>query len=201
MVSFALLESEAYSAVGFGRRGIRREEDRAGRNHGAGGFRRGGIPQTRERGLRGCRGERARAFWRARGSALGRGDGCGDGYRRHTDVEGGGWGTLGADLCVMAFVTEIIPHEVLEMPRLGTIQYHPSLLPLHRGSSAINWAIIFGRKETGLTVFWPDRGIDTGPILLQKACPIGPDDTVGSLYFERLFPMGVDAMAEAAALV
>lgn len=116
-----------------------------------------------------------------------------DGQRR--------WEALRADLCVMAFVTEIIPHEVLEMPRLGTIQYHPSLLPLHRGSSAINWAIIFGRKETGLTVFWPDRGIDTGPILLQKACPIGPDDTVGSLYFERLFPMGVDAMAEAAALV
>ncbi len=111
------------------------------------------------------------------------------------------WAALRPDLCVMAFVTEIIPHEVLELPRLGSIQYHPSLLPLHRGSSAINWAIIFGRKETGLTIFWPDRGIDTGPILLQRACPIGPDDTVGTLYFERLFPMGVDAMAEAVELV
>ncbi|GIW12950.1 MAG: methionyl-tRNA formyltransferase [Tepidiforma sp.] len=111
------------------------------------------------------------------------------------------WAALRPDLCVMAFVTEIIPHEVLELPRLGTIQYHPSLLPLHRGSSAINWAIIFGRTETGLTVFWPDRGIDTGPILLQRSCPIGPDDTVGSVYFERLFPMGVAAMAEATALV
>ena len=111
------------------------------------------------------------------------------------------WAALKPDLCVMAFVTEILPHEVLELPRLGSIQYHPSLLPLHRGSSAINWAIIFGRTETGLTIFWPDRGIDTGPILLQRRCPIGPDDTVGSVYFERLFPMGVEAMAEAARLV
>jgi methionyl-tRNA formyltransferase len=111
------------------------------------------------------------------------------------------WAALKPDLCVMAFVTEILPHEVLELPRLGSIQYHPSLLPLHRGSSAINWAIIFGRTETGLTIFWPDRGIDTGPILLQRRCPIGPDDTVGSVYFERLFPMGVEAMSEAARLV
>lgn len=122
--------------------------------------------------------------------------------RRLKEAEGQeAWTALRPDLCVMAFVTEIIPHEVLELPRLGSIQYHPSLLPLHRGSSAINWAIIFGRTETGLTIFWPDRGIDTGPILLQRSCPIGPDDTVGSVYFERLFPMGVDAMAEAAALV
>lgn len=122
--------------------------------------------------------------------------------RRLKEAEGQeAWAALRPDLCVMAFVTEIIPHEVLELPRLGSIQYHPSLLPLHRGSSAINWAIIFGRTETGLTIFWPDRGIDTGPILLQRSCPIGPDDTVGSVYFERLFPMGVDAMAEAAALV
>lgn len=111
------------------------------------------------------------------------------------------WAALRPDLCVMAFVTEILPHHVLELPRLGSIQYHPSLLPLHRGSSAINWAIITGRSETGLTIFWPDRGIDTGPILLQRRCPIGPDDTVGSVYFERLFPMGVEAMVEAVRLV
>lgn len=111
------------------------------------------------------------------------------------------WRALKADLCVMAFVTEIIPQDVLAAARLGTIQYHPSLLPLHRGSSAINWAIINGDGETGLSIFWPDKGIDTGPILLQKRTPIGPEDTVGSLYFERLFPMGVDAMAESVALV
>lgn len=111
------------------------------------------------------------------------------------------WRDLAPDLCVMAFVTEIIPAEVLAMPRLGSIQYHPSLLPLHRGSSAINWAIIHQRAETGLTIFWPDNGIDTGPVLLQKRCPIGPDDTVGSLYFNQLFSMGVDALAESVRLV
>jgi methionyl-tRNA formyltransferase len=97
----------------------------------------------------------------------------------------------------MAFVTDLLPAEVFNTPRLGTVQYHPSLLPLHRGSSAINWAIINGDAETGLSIFWPDEGIDTGPILLQERCPIGPDDTVGSLYFNSLFPMGVDAMARA----
>ncbi len=113
----------------------------------------------------------------------------------------GPWRALNADLSVMAFVTEIIPNDVLHYPALGTIQYHPSLLPLHRGSSAINWAIINGDRETGLTIFWPDQGIDTGAILLQKSCPIGPDDTVGSIYFNHLFPMGVDALAESVQLV
>ena len=111
------------------------------------------------------------------------------------------WRALGADLAGMAFVTEIIPDEGLHIPSRGTIQYHPSLLPLHPGSSAINWAIINGDRETGLTIFWPDQGIDTGPILLQQSCPIGPDDTVGSIYFNQLFPMGVDALAEAVQLV
>ena len=111
------------------------------------------------------------------------------------------WRAASADLAVMAFVTEILPSELFNVPRQGTIQYHPSLLPLHRGSSAINWAIINGRSETGLTIFWPDEGIDTGPILLQKTCPIGPDDTVGSVYFNHLFPMGVDAIAESIELV
>jgi methionyl-tRNA formyltransferase len=111
------------------------------------------------------------------------------------------WAALNADLCAMAFVTEILPASVFAIPRLGTIQYHPSLLPLHRGAASINWPIIFGERRTGLTIFWPDDGIDTGPILLQKEVEIGPDDTVGSLYFNRLFPLGVDAMAEAVAMV
>lgn len=111
------------------------------------------------------------------------------------------WAALEADLCVMAFVTDIIPDEALSLPRLGTIQYHPSLLPLHRGSSAINWAVINGDAETGLTIFWVDTGIDTGPVLLQKRCSIGPNDTVASLYFDRLFPMGINALSEAVALV
>ena len=108
---------------------------------------------------------------------------------------------LAPDLLVMAFVTEIVPERYLTYPRLGAIQYHPSLLPRHRGGSAINWAIIQGETRTGFTIFWPDRGIDTGPILLQKEVPISPDDTVGSLYFNSLFPLGVEALLEAVTLV
>jgi len=111
------------------------------------------------------------------------------------------WTATRPDLCVMAFVNHILPSRVLEAPPLGTIQYHPSLLPRHRGRSSINWAIMQGDAETGLTVFWVDKGIDTGPILLQKRVAIGPDDTVGSLYFDHLFPLGVEAMAEAVRLV
>ena len=109
--------------------------------------------------------------------------------------------SLDADLCVMAFVTDFVPSRILEAPRHGTIQYHPSLLPKHRGPSSINWPIIFGETETGLTIFWPDDGLDTGPILLQKRVPIGPDDTLGSLYFSQLFPLGVEAMVESVDLV
>jgi len=108
---------------------------------------------------------------------------------------------LKADLNVMAYVTSILPETILNYPRLGTIQYHPSLLPRHRGGSAINWAIINGEARTGITIFWPDEGIDTGPILLQKAVEISPDDTVGSLYYNKLFPLGVEAIAESVELV
>lgn len=108
---------------------------------------------------------------------------------------------LRPDLNVLAFVTDIIPQRILDLPGLGSIQYHPSLLPRHRGGSAINWAVIQGDAKTGLTIFWPDKGIDTGPVLLQKEVEIGPDDTVGSLYFNKLFPMGVDALAESVRLV
>jgi methionyl-tRNA formyltransferase len=105
------------------------------------------------------------------------------------------------ELVVMAFVTDILRPNVLSLPSRGVIQYHPSLLPRHRGNSAINWAIMWGETKTGLTIFWPDKGIDTGPILLQREVEIGPDDTVGSLYFNKLFPMGVEAMVEAVRLV
>ena len=108
---------------------------------------------------------------------------------------------LKPDLNVMAFVTSILPDSILNYPGMGTIQYHPSLLPRHRGGSAINWAIINGETKTGISIFWPDRGVDTGPILLQKEVEISPDDTVGSLYFERLFPLGVEALVEAVELI
>ena len=108
---------------------------------------------------------------------------------------------LAPDLTVMAFVTDIIPERYFEVPANGAICYHPSLLPRHRGASAINWAVIMGDTRTGLTIFWTDGGIDTGPILIQKAIDIGPDDTTGSLYFNHLFPMGIDAMIESVALI
>jgi methionyl-tRNA formyltransferase len=108
---------------------------------------------------------------------------------------------LEPDLTILAFVTDIIPEQFFQLPSLGGICYHPSLLPLHRGASAINWAVIKGRKKTGLTIFWPDGGIDTGPILLQKEIEVGPDDTTGSLYFNYLFPMGVDAIIESVELI
>ena len=108
---------------------------------------------------------------------------------------------LKPDLNVMAFVTSILPDSILDYPKMGTIQYHPSLLPKHRGGSAINWAIINGETKTGITIFWPDGGVDTGPILLQKEVEVSPDDTVGSLYFEKLFPLGIEALVESIELI
>ena len=108
---------------------------------------------------------------------------------------------LKPDLQVMAFVTLFVPTEFLNIPSKGSIQYHPSLLPKYRGPSAINWPIIQGESETGLSIFWPDNGLDTGDVLLQKKTPIGPNDTLGSVYFDRLFPLGVEAILEAVDLV
>ncbi len=105
------------------------------------------------------------------------------------------------ELNVMAFVTQIIPSRVLEFPPLKTIQYHPSMLPKHRGRSAINHAIVEGDTMTGVTIFWVDEGLDTGPILLQAPVEIGPDDTINSLYRDKLFPLGVQAMSDAVKLV
>ena len=107
----------------------------------------------------------------------------------------------GTDIGIMAFVTQFAPQDFVKIPRLGTIQFHPSLLPKHRGPSSINWPIIQGDTETGLTIFRPTDGLDEGAVILQKRTPIGPDDTLGSVYFDRLFPMGVEAMLEAAELV
>jgi methionyl-tRNA formyltransferase len=106
-----------------------------------------------------------------------------------------------ADLCVMAYVLLFVPEEALNVPKYGSIQYHPSLLPWHKGPSSINWPIIMGRKKTGLSIFWPDNGLDTGPILLQKEVEIEADDTLGSVYFNKLYPLGVEAMMEAIELV
>jgi len=108
---------------------------------------------------------------------------------------------LKPDLVVLAFVTDILPERLLDIPSIGTICYHPSLLPRHRGSSAINWAVIQGDTRTGLTILWADKGIDTGAILLQKEVAIAPHDTTGSLYFNSLFPLGIDAIVQAVDLI
>ena len=106
-----------------------------------------------------------------------------------------------ADLGVLAYATQIVPEPLLHVPRLTSICFHPSLLPRYRGGSAIAWQLIRGETETGVTVFWPDAGIDTGPILLQRGARVGPDDTAGSLYYKTLYPLGVQAVLDAVALV
>ncbi|MEW6267975.1 MAG: methionyl-tRNA formyltransferase [Thermodesulfobacteriota bacterium] len=108
---------------------------------------------------------------------------------------------LGADLGVLAYVTKIIPPAVIDAPRLGTLCFHPSLLPRYRGGSALAWQIIRGETRGGYTVFWTDPGIDTGPILLQEEVEIGPDDTAGSLYFDKIFEKGIAGMVRAVGLV
>src|SRR2546428_8261711 len=106
-----------------------------------------------------------------------------------------------ADLAALVYVTQIVPEPLLQIPRLTSICFHPSLLPRYRGGSAIAWQLIRGETRTGVTVFWPDAGIDTGPILLQREAPIGPDDTAGTLYYRALYPLGVRTVLDAVALV
>jgi methionyl-tRNA formyltransferase len=109
--------------------------------------------------------------------------------------------SFNADVCMMAYVLLFVPQPVLDAPKYGTFQYHPSLLPAHRGPSSINWPIAMGKTRTGLTIFWPNEGLDEGPILIQKSTEIGPDESLGDVYFKKLFPMGVDAMIEGLELV
>ena len=106
-----------------------------------------------------------------------------------------------ADIGIMAYVLQFAPQEFVNIPKHGTIQYHPSLLPKYRGPSSINWPISLGEKKTGLTIFRPTDGLDEGPVVLQRSCTIGADETLGEVYFNKLFPMGVSALLEAADLV
>jgi methionyl-tRNA formyltransferase len=109
---------------------------------------------------------------------------------------------LGAELNLLAFVTTILPSEIVDAPRHRSLCFHPSLLPRFRGGSALAWQIILGEQESGVTVFQPDAGADTGPILVQKrGVRILDTDSAGSLYFEKLYPLGVEAIREAVAQV
>ncbi|XP_077328226.1 mitochondrial 10-formyltetrahydrofolate dehydrogenase [Lithobates pipiens] len=91
--------------------------------------------------------------------------------------------------------------DVIDNPKHGSIIYHPSILPRHRGASAINWTLIDGDKKAGFSIFWADEGLDTGPILLQRVCDVESNDTVDSLYNRFLFPEGIKAMVEAVQLI
>ncbi len=101
-----------------------------------------------------------------------------------------------ADLMIMAYVTLFVPASARDIPRLGSICFHPSLLPLHRGPSSINWPIITGATRTGFSWFYPTDGLDEGDILLQRACPIGPDDTLGDVYFKSIYPAAIASLDE-----
>lgn len=101
-----------------------------------------------------------------------------------------------ADLMVMAYMIIFVPAAAREAPRMGSICFHPSLLPLHRGPSAINWPILWGAGKTGFSWFYPTDGLDEGDILLQRAVEIGPDDTIGDVYFTKIFPAAIDSIAD-----
>lgn len=112
------------------------------------------------------------------------------------------YATFGAELNLMPFTTVILPPEIVDAPALGSLCFHPSLLPRFRGGSAIPWQVILGETETGVTVFRPDAGVDTGPIVVQRGgVPIRETDTAASLYFDKLYPLGLEAILEAVRLV
>lgn len=99
-----------------------------------------------------------------------------------------------ADLMVMAFVNVFVPEAARDTPTHGSICFHPSLLPLHRGPSAVNWPIIMGSTKSGYSWFYPSDGLDEGDSLLQWECDIGPDDTVIDLYFKKIYPHAVSSV-------
>ncbi|XP_074644425.1 cytosolic 10-formyltetrahydrofolate dehydrogenase-like isoform X2 [Tubulanus polymorphus] len=109
--------------------------------------------------------------------------------------------SVNADLNILPYCTQFIPMDVINHPKKQSIIYHPSILPKHRGASAINWTLMSGDKKAGFTIFWADDGLDTGPILLQRDCDVHPDDNVDSLYMRFLYPEGIKGMAEAVEMI
>ena len=99
------------------------------------------------------------------------------------------------DLCVTAAFGQLLSQEILDIPPLGTINVHSSLLPKHRGSAPINWSIIKGDPVTGVTTMFTDKGMDTGDILLTRETPIGPAENAGELT-DRLAVMGAQLLIE-----
>lgn len=103
---------------------------------------------------------------------------------------------LDADLMIMAYMIIFVPEEARDIPKMGSICFHPSLLPLHRGPSSINWPIMWGSTKTGYSWFYPTDGLDEGDILLQREVDIGPDETLGDVYFKKIFPAAVDSVKD-----
>ena len=102
---------------------------------------------------------------------------------------------LGAELCVLPFTTVILPPEIVDAPKHRSVCFHPSILPAYRGGAALAWQIIEGERESGISIFQPDDGVDTGPLYhQQRGVPIEPSDNMASLYFDKLYPIGVEAM-------
>ena len=107
---------------------------------------------------------------------------------------------LKPDLCVTAAFGQILSQENLDVPKIGTVNVHASLLPKYRGSAPINWAIIHGETETGVTTMMTDKGMDTGDILLQRAVPIPPEATAGEMT-DALKVTGAELLKETLALI
>ncbi|XP_034098855.1 cytosolic 10-formyltetrahydrofolate dehydrogenase-like [Drosophila albomicans] len=109
--------------------------------------------------------------------------------------------SVGATLNVMPYCSQLIPQEVLCAPALGSICYHPSILPRHRGISAISWTLIEADEIAAFSIFWPDDGIDTGPLLLTRQTNLEPTDTLDTIYKRFLYPEGVKAMGVAVDMI
>jgi methionyl-tRNA formyltransferase len=105
------------------------------------------------------------------------------------------------ELNLMGGLRAFLPETVLHYPRYGTVGWHPSLLPRYAGANSLCWPIMFGESKTANTVYWADRGIDSGPILLQKEIEISPDDTFATLYHQKVLPGAVEAILEAVRLI
>ncbi len=108
--------------------------------------------------------------------------------------------SIAPDACVVAAYGKILPEWLLQIPRLGCINVHASLLPKYRGAAPINWAIANGERETGITIMQMDAGLDTGPMLAQRAIEIGEDETAPELS-ARLAEVGAELLSETLLLV
>ena len=103
---------------------------------------------------------------------------------------------LNPDMVVVSAFGQILPGAIINFPRLGCLNIHPSLLPGYRGAAPINWTIIRGETKTGVTIMLMDEGMDSGDILLQEETPLGKDETFGQLH-DRLAGLGAEQLVRA----